>query len=167
MWSIDTKDVEQGFLNPPVGRNRYTITEMKMELNKKDPKGKMQYVSMKIKDKKATYSVAFWVMSEDATQAKIAQNNVGKIAIAAGLTGAIKPERLKSFVNKDVDMEFKASKDGKYINFQSAYPASVVEEEAEEEEEEETESEEVEETEEETEEEAPAPKAKKAMPWKK
>lgn len=166
MWSIDTKDVEQGFLNPPVGRNRYKITEMKMELNKKDPKGKMQYVSMKIKDKKATYSVAFWVMSEDATQAKIAQNNVGKIAIAAGLTGAIKPERLKSFVNKDVDLEFKASKDGKYINFQSAYAAEA-EAEAEEEEEEPEEETESEEETEEQEEEAPKPAGKKAMPWKK
>lgn len=158
-WSLDTEKVDLGFTNPPVGKNRYKITEMKLEQNKKDLSGKSQFISMKIKESKMVYSVPFFVMAEDETQAKIANQNIAKIGVAVGITGVIKSERLKSFVGKECEMDFQPSKkDAKYVNFQSAYPIKK-------EEDPEPEPETTDEEEQQEEEETPKPAGDKKFKW--
>lgn len=171
-WSLDLDKVERGFVSPPIGRARYKITEMKLAVDKKDQSGKSQQVQMGFKGEGGSYSYVFKVMAANADTQRIAKQHLAQVADASGIKGVLKPERFKSFVGKDVELEFsqsegKGENKGKFFtNFSGAWPATADEQEEEESaEEQEPESEE---EEQEQEEEAPTPpKPKSDKPWQK
>lgn len=169
-WSLDVDKVDTGFTSPPVGRKRYKIVGLSLQVDKQDPTGKSQYALLKIENAKMTYTHSFYAMAE-GDRGRIAQQDFAKVSKAAGISGVVKPERFKTFVGKEVELEFIASKkDPKYVNLRAAYPVTEEEEEpASEEQEEESEIEESQDQDEEGEpEEKPAaPAGKKPLPWKK
>lgn len=153
-----------------VGAHRYSVADAKMEVNKNNPSGKEQQVVVDFEREGKIYKQWFAVESANETTAQIAAKCVKSLADACGLKGVLKPERLKSFVGKDVMIEAKETSGKKGTANEGKIFVNIVDitapEDGEEEEEEETP--ETEETEtEEQEEEKPAATGKGKKPWEK
>jgi hypothetical protein len=200
-FNIDPKKVgsiNDGGRKLKVGTFAYKIVGAAMAVVKSNPTGKEQQIVIDLQDiHEPSYNCKQFlsVMSPNDVQREIAQKTLVAIAEAAGIGGVLKPERLKSFVGKVIEITARETqgkgdkKDQTYVNLATveAYVAGATEDTDEEEEDEEEEApapaplkagkkakpapapepeeEEEEEEEEEDEEEAPAPAAKKTRPW--
>ena len=170
-FNIDPKKVgsiNDGGRKLKVGTFAYKIVGAAMAVVKSNPTGKEQQIVIDLQDiHEPSYNCKQFlsVMSPNDTQREIAQKTLVAIAEAAGISGVLKPERLKSFVGKVIEITARETqgkgdkKDQTYVNLATveAYVAGAAEDAEEEEEEEEEEEDE--------EEEAPAPAAKKTRPW--
>lgn len=168
-WAIDPKEtgsINEGGNRLPLGLSNHTITGVSRPVNKQDPSGKEQQVLIETESGGLPYKIYLNPESSKESVSNIARKTLVAFWQAAGLTEAIKPDRLKKLVGKTVEIEAaetegKGANAGKtFVNIKKVNPASEQEEE---EPQEDLEGEE----QEQQEEEAPAPKVKKSMPWKK
>ena len=126
-WSLDLNEVDRGFVSPPTGRNKYKITELKMAPDKQDNAGKAQQVVLGIKGSVGSYSYIFKVMAANEVTQRIAKQHLAQLSDAAGISGTLKPERFKSYIGKEVEIEFsqtegKGENKGKsFTNFSGAW----------------------------------------------
>lgn len=166
--SIDKAELgKQGGGGTPlkIGKFNYEITAAGEVPDKKDPTGKTKQVVFGFSREGTEHKVWFSPESSNETVSKIAGEQLGAIAKAAGLKGVLKPERLKLLIGKSLSLDCYENKKG-YVTIGGI---DVVDEEdgleEEVEEQEETTEEAEEETETEAEEETPTPKGKRKQPW--
>ncbi len=125
-WSIDPNKVgsiNDGGRKLKVGTFPYKITEARSEIDKNDPTGNTQQVKFGLtllRDPSYTCRVFLSVMADNDQQREIAQRTLVGFAAAAGIGGALKPERLPSFVGKIVVIEAKETA-GKGDNADKTY----------------------------------------------
>lgn len=172
-WSIDPKEtgsINDGGSRLPIGKSTHEITNVSRPVNSQNPSGNEQQVLIETVSGGSSYKIYLNPESPTESVANIAKKTLVGFWQAAGLTEAIKPERLKKLIGKNVELEV-AETEGKkgtknegktFTNIRKVNPASEVEEE--EEEQEDSENEEQEEQEEAPAEAAPA--GKKELPWK-
>lgn len=165
-WSIDPKQtgsINDGGSKLPLGKSVHKIVKVTRPINKQDQTGKEQQVLIETTSNGANHRVYLNPESASDVVANIARRTLVAFWEAAGLTTAIKPDRLSQLEGKVVvlDVTETEGKKGtknegkKFANIQSvtAYAGDEVEQE-----EEEPESEQ---------EEAPPEEGKKKAPWEK
>jgi len=108
-WSLNVDKAENLSANKGnkllVGKHKYSVADAKMEVNKNNPSGKESQVVVDFEREGKKYKQWFAVESENETTASIAAKAIKSLADACGLKGVLKPERLKSFIGKDVMIE--------------------------------------------------------------
>lgn len=172
-WVIEPKEtgsINDGGNRLPLGKSIHKIVTITRPVNKQDPSGKEQQVVIETTSGGLSYKIYLNPESSNESISNIAKKTLVGFWQAAGLSEAIKPERLKKLVDKVVELEVtetegkKGTKnEGKtFTNIQKVNPASLDEEESEQEEEPEEQEEEQQEEEPEVEAAKTAPKVK---PW--
>lgn len=162
-FNLDPKKaptLEDGGRKLKVGSYAYKITSAQMAVVKSDPRGKQKQVVIEATNNGDLYKVYLSTDSPNDTAREIALKTLMSFWVAAGLTGACKPETLKLLAGKTVVIAARETqgkgenKDKTYVNISNVEPFDGGDDKEEETEDEVEESEESEEeTEEETEEE--------------
>jgi hypothetical protein len=122
MKEINLSTVDQGFIDPPVGKNTFkivSVTKVQPKDEAKDP-----FLSARLEKGGVVYTKSFFTWA-DGVQGEIANQHIGQIAVAVGLTGKFGARQLPELSGKYVTLDFQPANDPKYINLKSVEPASV------------------------------------------
>jgi len=123
-----------GYRSLKVGTHTYKFTGAKTDINKKDPRGKEEYVILDLENEGETYRVNLYVCSDNKSTAEIAMQTIGSISKAVGFKGENFriPQDLHFLIGKSVDITTYESKgtganSGKtYVNISLVEPPSNV-----------------------------------------